>query len=267
MANNLRVFNTNSEYQSADLVHPAVSYVIETDKVHYEPTTPSFQGKWKATYSDSHVESAQCGSSSAVTSGEITKENLVSVALGDCVTSIGYRAFENCSSLTSIVIPSGVTSIGGSAFQICRNLTDINIPSGVTFIGDYAFGDCYKLSSITIPSGFTYINNGMFQKCYSLTSIDIPSGVTSIGINAFTNCTSLTSINIPSGVTSISTYAFNSCRGLTSITVNATTPPTLGSATFDNTNNCPIYVPIDSVELYKSASVWNNYASRIFPIP
>lgn len=32
------------------------------------------------------------------------------------VTSIGYRAFFGCSSLTSIGIPNSVTSIGGNAF-------------------------------------------------------------------------------------------------------------------------------------------------------
>ena len=240
MANNLRVFNTNSEYQSADLVHPAVSYVIETDKVHYEPTTPVFQGKWKATYSNGNVTSAECGSSSEIAYGEINKTDLISVEVGNCVTSLGNGAFQNCRSLTSVIIPDAVTSIGNGAFLLCDSLTSITIPDSVTSIGDSAF-----------------------DSCRSLTSIDIPSGVTFIGDTTFQECTSLTSIEIPSGVTFIDNAAFQYCTSLTSIIVKATTPPTLGSDAFYRTNNCPIYVPCESVEAYKSASGWSDYASRI----
>ena len=38
-------------------------------------------------------------------------------SLPNSVTSIGYLAFSNCSSLTSITIPDSVTSIGNGAFS------------------------------------------------------------------------------------------------------------------------------------------------------
>ena len=41
------------------------------------------------------------------------------------VTSIGYWAFRECSSLTSIEIPSGVTEIGGGAFWYCSSLKSV----------------------------------------------------------------------------------------------------------------------------------------------
>jgi len=47
------------------------------------------------------------------------------------------------------------------------------------------------------------------------------------------------------------------------VIVNATTPPTLGASAFNNTNDCPIYVPCSSVSAYKAASNWSTYASRI----
>jgi len=65
------------------------------------------------------------------------------------VTSIGERAFQECSGLTSINIPNSVTSIGRSAFSSCTGLTSVTIPDSVTSIENYAFWNCRDLTSIT----------------------------------------------------------------------------------------------------------------------
>ena len=192
---------------------------------------------------------------------------LTSIDIPDSVTSIGQQTFYGCRSLTSCTIGSGVTSIDNWAFQNCRSLTSIGIPNSVTSIGGYAFGSCTSLTSCTIGSGVTIIGSYSFYNCSGLTSIDIPDNVTSIGGYVFYNCSNLTACTIGSGVTSINNSAFNGCSGLTSITVNATTPPELGSNVFVSTNNCTIYVPCSSVATYKSASGWSTYADRIQGIP
>ena len=191
--------------------------------------------------------------------------SLTSIDIPNSVTSIGNKSFQGCSSLTSCTIGSGVTSIGGSAFAVCSSLTSCTIGSGVTSIGFNAFNSCSSLTSIAIPDSVTSIGYQAFYICSSLTSCTIGSGVTSIDQYAFYGCRSLTSIVIPDSVTSIGYQAFTSCSGLTSIISNATTPPTLGSGVFDYTNDCPIYVPSENVETYKSK--WSNYASRIQAIP
>ena len=40
---------------------------------------------------------------------------------GASVTSIGFEAFQECTSLTEIAIPDGVTSIGSNAFSGCTS--------------------------------------------------------------------------------------------------------------------------------------------------
>ena len=190
-------------------------------------------------------------------------KSLTSVTVPDSVTSIGDNAFDGCKNLTSITIPDSVMSIGNNAFAYCSSLTSITVPDSVTRIGDHAFAFCYSLTSITIPDSVTSIENSTFFYCKSLTSITIPNSVRSIGDSAFNNCTSLRSITLPDSVTSIGDNAFYYCYCLTSITVKGELPPTGGRNMFLDTNSAPIYVPAASVEAYKSAQYWNDYADRI----
>ena len=150
------------------------------------------------------------------------------------VTSIGYSAFKNCTSLTSVTIGNSVTSIGNEAFYGCTSLTSVTIPDSVTSIGYSAFRGCTSLTSVTIPDSVTSIGDAAFSDCTSLTSLTISDSVTSIGKYAFSGCTSLTSITIPDSVTSISYSAFENCTSLSSVTIgNSVT--SIGSSAFYNT--------------------------------
>ena len=126
---------------------------------------------------------------------------------------------------------------------------------------------CKNLTSIDIPDNVLSIGQSAFTYCSGLTSVTMPDSVTSIDQGAFYGCSGLTSCTIGDGVTSIGGYAFQNCSSLTSITVNAVTPPSLGYRAFYNTNDCPIYVLAESVEVYKTASNWSIYASRIQAMP
>ena len=104
----------------------------------------------------------------------------------------------------------------------------------------------------------------------SLTEVtaEMLDGITSITSYAFYQCANLTSVEIPSNVTWIGSSVFNSCSVLTSVTIEATTPPTLGTNVFNGTSeNLVIYVPAGSVDAYKAATNWSTYASRIQAIP
>ena len=178
---------------------------------------------------------------------------LTAITIPNSVTSIGNRAFDNCSSLTSVTINSdaivnkaytssdnlsnifgsqvteyiigdNVKGIGNNAFRGCSSLTSITIPNSVTSIGEYAFSGCSSLTSVTIPNSVTSIESSVFYDCSSLTSVTIPNSVTSIGYRAFYGCSSLTSITIPNSVTSIGYYAFCNCSSLRSINVDSNNP-------------------------------------------
>ncbi len=123
------------------------------------------------------------------------RNKIVSVVISSGVSSIGDRAFYNCSCLTSITIPESITSIGRMAFLGCSELTAITIPSNAVEIGYAAFSSCSKLTSVTIPEGVTSINDYTYLYCDSLASITLPASVSGIGEGAFAGCTSLNTIN------------------------------------------------------------------------
>lgn len=98
-----------------------------------------------------------------------------------------------------------------------------------------------------------------------ITSIEIPNGVTSIENQGFYYCDSLTSITIPNSVTSIGWNALKigNANNKATITVKSITPPTIQSSTFNSSYLNKIYVPSESVEAYKTATNWVNFADYI----
>ena len=180
---------------------------------------------------------------------------------GANIVSNKYDAEKECWVIT---FDGDVTTIGEWAFLDCSSLTSVTIPDSVTTIGDGAFHRCSSLTSVTIPDSVTTIGDDAFAVCSSLTSIIIPDSVTTIGDFAFYYCSSLTSVTIPDSVTTIGCGAFWGCDGLTSVYCKAITPPVGGSDMFyNNASDRKIYVPMESVEAYKSASGWRDYADSI----
>ena len=181
-----------------------------------------------------------------------------------------YTNGKNCPDTTTIeYTTSDGNTITTSKFPIISNnyengIGTLIVAGTITRIPADAFNGCDSLTSITIPDSVTSIGGSAFESCDSLTSITIPDSVTSIGYKAFYYCNSLTSITIPDSVTYIGYWAFQGCNSLTSVYCKAVTPPTLGVNSFDyNGSGRKIYVPAGSVDAYKSATNWSEYASAI----
>ncbi len=212
---------------------------------------------------------------------------LESVTLPRQLTSLGRYAFAGCK-IPSLVLPDGTERIGEYAFFGCRQLAEINIPDRVTSIEGSAFGRCSSLKtislpetisslresifresglvSITIPESVSFIGEMAFKQCTDLKSVLIPESVSSIGTSAFEECPSLESVDIPSSVKYIYGSSFYACSGLKWVIVRGAVPPTGYSPSFNQTGNCPIYVPDASVNAYKSTENWSAYADRIRPL-
>lgn len=188
------------------------------------------------------------------------------VTIDEGTTVIGYNLFYNCINLRKVNLPSTLTTIRNNAFQQCRSLTNITLPNSVTTIGNNCFSGCESLSSVNIPTGVTTLNAYVFQNCKALKTVTIPSSITSM-LATFVG-SGIETITIPSSVTSIGIQSFQQCISLAEIILEATTPPTLANvnAFYGCTALTSIYVPDASVNAYKTANNWSNYASLIKPI-
>jgi hypothetical protein len=104
---------------------------------------------------------------------------------GSAVISIGAEAFHN-KQFTNIRLPNGLTSIGSKAFLDCSQLQNITIPSSVTTIGQEAFKGCSALTSIIIQGeGQKTVNNLCFVGCINVTSVRVSSASITFGDELF----------------------------------------------------------------------------------
>ena len=171
------------------------------------------------------------------------------------------NAFICCGHL-NITFPEGVTSIGSYAFGKCSFKDIPRIPSSVTRIDNNAFDSGHIAGTIRIPGNVEYVGSCAFSHCGGW-SLYIEEGVKILGDWAFSPCSIEQPITLPSSLESIGRYAFHGCESLPAITVKATIPPTGATGMFNDTNNCPIYVPAESINAYLTADFWCDYADRI----
>ena len=199
---------------------------------------------------------------------------LKDVVIPDSVTILEYAIFKDCSELESVRLPDSLEEIKSSFFEGCSNLKTVNMPSSLTIINDNAFSNT-GIETIELPSSLQRITSSAFAYCKNLSSISFPESLLFIGEYAFSGCTKLTSVVLPVSVMQLGGGAFYSCSGLQSITAKPTLPPQIIAGIYKDavnkvfhlTNNCPIYVPAESVEAYKTAQYWSIYADRIQAIP
>lgn len=260
MANFVNKYNDMTAYNAdSTKQYPNTSKVVSEGKVLFQRENP-MDSIIVANYNVTSTGQQNIfgGGSQGFTDLWIDDVKQPTVVTGYTFTTTGEHIIKAKSSDTTIIPNNGfnnvalVTSVGGSGSG-----ASVEIPIKVRKIDAFAFANCSNLLTVSIPDTVTDIGDTTAN--YSGT---------------FSGCTSLTSVTIGSGVTSIGNTVFKGCTGLASITILATTPPTLSynplnnlKGAFYNTNDCPIYVPAESVSAYQADSYWSVLSTRIQAIP
>ncbi len=185
--------------------------------------------------------------------------NLESLMIPNSVVRIGSAAFSNCSGLTTVSFGKNLKEIEWCAFSECSKLQSVIVPNSVTTIGNGAFSDCKGIKNIVIGDGTTTID-GAFSYCKGLTSVTLGKNINTM-VGTFTGCTGLQSIHIPGSVTNMAS-AFEGCDGLNSIFCDIEDPTNVACGNFSDAvySKATLYVPEGTMDLYKSADGWKNFA-------
>ena len=201
------------------------AYDFQVDGIYYNITSNTVPYTVEVTYRDANLNSY---------SGNITIPNTVVYNRKTySVTSIGEKAFQECTTLLSLNIPNSITSIFISnslysygPFAGCDSLTAINVLAGNT-----------HFSSV---NGVLFNYNQDTLIAYPANKADsnytIPISVIKIEKWAFCDCNNLISLNITKNVSCLGDYAFAGCYALTTVNFNA------DSCTYANIPNSPFYV-------------------------
>lgn len=113
-----------------------------------------------------------------------------------------------------------------------------DVPEGIEVIAERAFAFLPKLHTIGLPSTLRTIECRAFQGCESLTCIQIPAGVTKVHIDAFMS------------------------NALKDVVMESAVPPEMTGILKDDEwryRDVDLFVPYDSVTLYKQAPGWKSF--------
>ena len=198
------------------------------------------------------------------------------------VKHIDWLAFSS-SDIKSVTLPEGLLTLGEYAFEYCNNLDSIVIPASVTYVDCEAFnGNSLKYIAVD-PANARYdsrdncnaiietATNNLVIGCQNSV---IPEGIVSISSWAFEAERGLKKITLPSTLQSMGHGTFYACRYLEQLTCYAPVPPSIVADSPDQSlvsypystfyhvpNGIPVYVPEESIELYRNDPGWSRFTN------
>lgn len=247
----IRLFNTKSQYDSATLDLPNVSYVKGNNTVYYNPNKPDYSKEYLTFQSlaDNNIISFKASSSSFTKTISVSTDNgttwtqytsttsgvtIATLNNGDKILLKGTNSqYSSNKSNSNQFISNGNVNIRGNIMSL---ISGDSFEDSVVFSSDYTFNRMFRelliidAEDLILPATTLsqYCYRAMFQGCTSLTTAPVlPATILVKGcyMDMFEYCTSLTTApELPATVLTDECYymMFDQCTSLNSITCLAT---------------------------------------------
>ncbi len=167
------------------------------------------------------------------------------ITLPSTITSIGYRAFENCENLQNVIIPDDcvLEYIGGDIFAGTPFEATLESKECVTFANVlYSYSGS---GGYLIPSNITLLYRGCFENS-DITQVFINNKIRIIPDNAFAGCKKLHTVIFGENVEYIGSFAFEGCVSLKYVTLNDSLE-TIDYGAFSNSGLREITLGVDTM--------------------
>ena len=212
-------------------------------------------------------------------------EEILQIEIPKSVLKIGDNAFDKCRSLKYVSIEDRdtVLTIGRSVsssydrwnnkvynyYSIFRHSPLDSVYIGGDMIYETSpFSSNETLRTVTIGDNKKSIEPYEFSHCSKLIDVNIGNGVSVIGYDAFYNCSSLSTVSLGANVQKIGESVFSlyypiNYMPIRRIVSNSIIPPSCFKKAFSHIDKkkCKLYVPMSSLEAYKTADQWKDFLS------
>lgn len=211
-------------------------------------------------------------------------ECLVTVTNACQYLRIGLRAAAGVSVSWKVVsvgvtkVPQGITTAQcaavsslGTFFRqnsLIKMFDEFVLFTGVSNLPNNCFRES-SIEEITLPASIRSITNILqFNKCRKLNRLEVSEGTTSIQTSQWIwEATNLRLLILPSTISDLCSDALatHGSANTTTVICKAVTPPTKTNTSYYN-NVAAVYVPDESVDAYKAATGWSQWATKIKPL-
>ncbi len=197
-------------------------------------------------------------------------ENILSVTFPESIKSIGYSAFDGCTSLVA-VSAEGCEVIDTSAFEDAQALEYISFSDDIRKVAYDVFdGTKYYNDASNWEDGALYVDSILVEYNGNATEYEIKNGTTVIASQTFyirwTGNETLESLYIPSTVKTIGSGAFMDCYALTDVQIEYGLETIEESAFYDCSSLVSINIP-ESVTTLEGAVFYGCTALESITIP